>query len=157
MSKTQPAISAEGKSQQQLLAVLKETQDKLGHLSREALGEIATSLGLPLCEVYSIATFYSFLSTKPQGRHVIRICKSVPCLLKDPQSIIDSIKQELGIKPGETTSDGGFSFELVNCIGACDKAPAMMIDSDVHGSFTSGEIPRILERYRSLRPSKRDG
>ena len=147
MSKIQPEISTQGTSQQQLLEVLKDTQNRLGYLSGDSLVEIAKSLDLPLSEVYGVATFYYFLSTKPQGRHVIMICKSVPCFLEDSESIIDSIKKELGIKPGETTPDGRFSFELVNCIGACDKAPAMLINSDVHGNLTPEKISQILKSY----------
>jgi NADH-quinone oxidoreductase E subunit len=146
MSKIQSEISTQSKSQ--LLEVLKDTQNRLGCLSGDSLVEIAKSLDLPLSEVYGVATFYSFLSTKPQGRHVIRICRSVPCFMEDYQSIVDSIENELGIKPGETTADGRFSLELVNCIGACEKAPAMMVNHDVHGDLSPDKISQILENYR---------
>ncbi len=148
MSRIQEEVSAESRGKEELLEALKETQDRLGYLSGDSLVEIAQSLGLPIGEVYGVATFYSFLSTKPQGRHVIRICKSVPCFLEDSESIIEHIKKELGIKPGETTPDGRFSFELTNCIGACDKAPAMMVNYDVHGDLTPGKISQILEKYQ---------
>ncbi len=145
MSKIKPEIST---PQQKLLEVLKDTQDRLDYLSGDTLSEIAKSLDLPVSEVYGVATFYSFLSTEPQGRHVIRVCKSVPCLIEDSQGIIEHIGKELGIKPGETTPDGRFSLELVNCIGACDKAPAMMVNHDVHGDLTPGKISQILKEYR---------
>ena len=148
MSKIQSEISTEGENRQQLLEVLKEAQDRFGYLSGDSLVEIAKSLGLPLSEAYGVATFYSFLSTKPQGRHVIRICKSLPCFLKNYQTIVESVSREIGIKPGENTADGRFSFELVNCIGACDKAPAMMINYDVYGDLTAGKISQILRDYR---------
>ena len=131
-----------------LLEVLKEKQDSFGCLSGELLVEIAESLGLPVSEVYGVATFYSFLATKPRGRNVIRICKSLPCYLKSSDIVIESIKKELGIKPGATTPDGRFSLELTNCIGACDKAPAMMINHDVYGDLTAGKIPQILDGYQ---------
>ena len=95
-----------------------------------------------------MASFYSFLAVKPKGRNIIRICKSLPCLLKNAEVIIETIRKELGIRPGETTADGRFSFELTNCIGACDQAPAMMINSDVHGDLTSKKIVKILEGYK---------
>ncbi len=148
MSKIKSEISTEGENRQQLLEVLKEEQDRFGYLSGDSLVEIAKSLGLPLSEAYGVATFYSFLSTKPQGRHVIRICKSLPCFLKNYQTIVESVSREIGIKPGENTADGRFSFELVNCIGACDKAPAMMINHDVYGDLTAGKISQILRDYR---------
>ena len=148
MSKIKSEISTEGENRQQLLEVLKEEQDRFGYLSGDSLVEIAKSLGLPLSEAYGVATFYSFLSTKPQGRHVIRICKSLPCFLKNYQTIVESVSREIGIKPGENTADGRFSFELVNCIGACDKAPAMMINHDVYGDLTAEKISQILRDYR---------
>ena len=148
MSRIQEEVSIGSRGKEELLELLKERQDRFGYLSREFLVEAAKSLGLPVSEVYGVATFYSFLSIKPKGRNVIRICKSVPCFLKSSDIIIESIKKELGIKPGETTPDGRFSFELTNCIGACDKAPAMMINHDVHGNLTPGKISQILEGYQ---------
>jgi NADH-quinone oxidoreductase E subunit len=147
VSKIQEEISIGNRGKEELLELLEESQDRFGYLSGEVLAEIAKSLGLSVSEVYGVATFYSFLATKPQGRNVIRICQSLPCFLKNSGMIIDSIKKELGIKPGETTADGRFSFEFTNCIGACDKAPAMMINHDVHGDLTPGKISEILGGY----------
>ena len=147
MSETRDEISIERKGKEELLELLKEAQDRWGYLSGELLVEIAKSLDAPVSEVYGVASFYSFLSTKPQGRNVIRICKSVPCFLKNSDIIIESVKKELGIKPGETTPDGRFSFELTNCIGACDKAPAMMLNHDVYGDLTPERISQILREY----------
>ena len=130
-----------------LLVLLKEAQEKFGFVSEEYISELAQSLDIPASEVYGVSTFYSFLSTRPVGRNVIRICKSVPCYLKDANLIIESINSELGIKPGETTTDGRFSFELTNCIGACDQAPAMMINHDVHGDLTLEKISQLLAEY----------
>ncbi|MBM4433046.1 MAG: NAD(P)H-dependent oxidoreductase subunit E, partial [Chloroflexi bacterium] len=105
--------------------------------------------GLSLSEIYGVATFYSFISTKPAGRNVIKICKSVPCYLKNCETIIKSVEQETGIKPGQTTTeDGRFTLQLVNCIGACDKAPAMMINNDVHVDLTPSKISQILNGYK---------
>jgi NADH:ubiquinone oxidoreductase subunit E len=137
-----------GRDRGRLLVLLEVAQDRSAHVSRQTITELAESTGLSIGEVYGVVSFYSFLSTKPKGRNVIRICKSLPCLLKNAQVIIDSIRKELGIKPGETTADGKFSFELTNCIGACDKAPAMMINSDVHGDLTPKKIAKILKAYK---------
>lgn len=128
--------------------LLEAAQDKSAHISQETIAELAESLDLSIGEVYGVASFYSFLSTKPQGRNAIRICQSLPCLLKYAQTIIESVQKEIGIMPGETTPDGKFSFELTNCIGACDKAPAMMVNSDVHGDLTPKKIARILQAYK---------
>ncbi|MFC1953200.1 NAD(P)H-dependent oxidoreductase subunit E, partial [Chloroflexota bacterium] len=99
-------------------------------------------------DVYGVASFYSFLSPKPLGRNIIRICRSLPCYMKDYQTVAESITGEIGINPGETTADGRFTFELTNCIGACDKAPAMLINDEVHGNLTPDKISRILKTYK---------
>ena len=139
---------ASGRGRESLLAVLEEEQRKSGYISEKFIAGVAQSLNLSVSEVYGVATFYSFLAIKPLGKHVIRICKSVPCYLKDSQMIIQGVQKELGITPGETSADGRFSFELTNCIGACDKAPAMLINSDVHGNLTPGKIAQILKSYK---------
>lgn len=131
-----------------LLALLKERQRAEGFLSETALAEIAEKANLPCSEVYGVATFYSFLSTKPRGRNVVRVCKGLPCHLRESAGVIDAISRELGIRPGESTADGAFSFELANCIGACDKAPAMLINDTVHGDLTDAKIGEILRSYR---------
>jgi NADH-quinone oxidoreductase subunit E len=114
-----------------LLVLLQKELNTFGYLSEEFMVDLAKSLEMPVSEVYGTASFYSFLSTEAQGRNIIRVCKSIPCFLKNYKIIADTVKEELGIGPGETTSDGRFSFQLTNCIGACDKAPAMMINDDV--------------------------
>jgi len=145
---TQEGISIQHKGQEDLLVLLKEAQSKFGYVPEEIIVELAESLGIPINDVYGVASFYSFLSTKPLGRNVIRICKSLPCYLKYCQTIIESVAREIGIKPGETTPDGRFSFQLTNCIGACDKAPAMMINNDVHVDLTPEKISQILKTYK---------
>ncbi len=145
-SKDTNPIRSEGR--EDLLILLEEAQNKFGYLSGECLIEIADSLGLSVSEVYGVATFYSLLSTKPQGRNVVRVCKCLPCFLKNNHTAIESLEREIGIKPGETTPDGKFSFELINCIGACDKAPAMMINNDVYGDLTPRKISKIIRSFK---------
>ena len=148
MSNTLDESTTQSKDHEGLLALLKEAQSKAGYLSEEVMTELAKSLNMSINDIYGVATFYSFLSTKPLGRNVIRVCKSLPCYLKNSQTIIKSVANELGIKPGETTPDGKFSFELTNCIGACDGAPAMMINDDVHVNLTPKKISQILKSYK---------
>jgi NADH-quinone oxidoreductase subunit E len=130
-----------------LLISLKRAQEEHPHLTREVIIEISRSLGVPVSDVFGVASFYAFLSTKPQGRNIIRVCGSVPCYLKKSHMILESLADKLGIRPGETTADGRFSIELTNCIGACDTAPAMLINDDVHGDLTPRKISRILKLY----------
>ncbi|MFC1943547.1 NADH-quinone oxidoreductase subunit NuoE, partial [Chloroflexota bacterium] len=140
MSRIQGRIPAQSKGQEDLLVLLEKAQSKSGYLSEDLIAEVAKSVAMSISDVYGVATFYSFLSTKPLGRNVVRICQNLPCHFKDSQMIIESLEDELGIKPGETTPDGKFSFELTNCIGACDEAPAMLINNDVHGNLTPKKI-----------------
>jgi len=145
---SQEGIATRHKGQEDLIVLLKEAQNKFGYVPEAAMAELAESLDIPINDVYGVATFYSFISIKPLGRNVIRICKSLPCDLKNYQAIVNRIEQEIGIKPGETTPDNRFSFQLTNCIGACDKAPAMMINHDIHGNLTPGKISKILAEYK---------
>ena len=148
MSKIGQGNNTRSQEKRDLLVLLERAQSRSGYLSQEAIAELAAALGLSIGEVYGVASFYSFLSVKPQGRNVIRVCKSLPCYLKDSQLIIDSVRKAIGIKPGETSADGRFSFELTNCIGACDRAPAMMINDDVHVDLTPKKIAQILKAYK---------
>jgi len=136
------------KDQKQMLQLLQEAQVRDGYISKEAMAVVAETLSVSKSDVYGVATFYSFLSVKPQGRNIIRVCQSLPCHVKDGQAVIDSIAKELGVKPGQTTPDKKFTFTLTNCIGACDQAPAMLINEDVHGNLTPAKISQILKTYK---------
>ena len=131
-----------------ILLALKEAQTRLGYISPEFMVELAGSLDIPVSDVYGVASFYSFLTTRAPARNIIRICKSLPCHLKEGQTIITAVEKEIGIKPGNTTEDGRFSFELTNCIGLCDRAPAMLINQDAHVDLTPEKIAGILSKYK---------
>lgn len=131
-----------------VLQKLEEIQDKYGYVSSKTMLELSKSMNIAVSDIYGIATFYSFLSVKPQGANIIRVCKSLPCYLKNYELIIGTIQKELGISPGETTGDGKFSLQLTNCIGACDQSPAMMINNDLHVNLTPDKISDILKEYK---------
>jgi NADH-quinone oxidoreductase E subunit len=147
-NKSLPELLTNYRERKHLLLLLKEIQEIYGYLPGEFIPEIARSLDLPVAEVYGVGTFYSFLSAKPQGSNVIRVCKSAPCWLKNCELIVETLQRELGIRPGETTSDGRFSLQLTNCIGACDQAPAMMINDTTYADLTPEKIPEILNGYK---------
>jgi len=148
MEKNQQRTLEEGGGRPEVLVRIAEAQRNSGYVSKRFMVETAQVLGLPLSEVYGVTTFYSFLSTRPLGKNVIRICKSIPCYLKNAEMIIGSVQKVLGISPDETTPDGRFSFELTNCIGACDRAPAMLVNDEVHGHLTPDKIAEILRSYK---------
>ena len=145
---SQQGVSTQQEKRDELILKLKEAQSRFGCVPREVITTLAESFNLPVNEVYGVASFYSFLSIKPLGRNVIRVCKSLPCYLKSSELIIECVEKELGIKPGETTKDGRFSFELTNCVGLCDGAPAMMINQDAHTDLTPEKIADILKKYK---------
>ncbi len=134
--------------EENVLARLKAAQDGRNYVTEDKIAEIAGSLGLPVGEVYGVATFYSFLSVKKIGRNVIRICRSLPCHLKGGDLIVKAVTDTLDIGPGETTPDGRFTLELTNCIGACDLAPAMLVNNDLHGNLTPEKVVRVLKSYK---------
>jgi len=135
----------EAQKRETLLALLQEEQEKNGCISEQFIAQAAESMGITVNEVYGVATFYSFLSTSALARNVIRVCKSVPCYFSNSQSVVDALQEELGILPGETTPDGKFSLLLTNCIGACDQAPAMLLNNELHGNLTRDKIAKLLK------------
>jgi NADH:ubiquinone oxidoreductase subunit E len=145
MTTTQKTDPTAAQARAVLLAKLNEAQHQNGYVTREFMSETARDLKIPISEVYGVTTFYSFLSTRPLGKYVIRICKSIPCYLKHAEMIIDSVSNTIDIRPGETTADGKYSFELTNCIGACDMAPAMLLNRVAHGHLTPEKIAEILK------------
>ena len=141
-------LTPRGKAPENMLVALKQAQTRFGYLPQEFLAELAGSFNVPVNDVYGVASFYSFLAVRPRGRNVIRICRSLPCYLKNGQTIIETLEKEIGIGPGKTTPDGRFSFELTNCIGLCDRAPAMLINNDPHVELTPKKISLILQHYK---------
>lgn len=131
-----------------VIPALHAVQSKLGYLPEDAMQEIADWLDVPVSDVYGTATFYTLFSTKPKGRYIVRLCDSPPCHIEGSNAIKDAITNELGIKPGETTEDGQFTFEIVSCLGLCGVAPAIMVNEDVYGNLTPQMIGEILLKYR---------
>ena len=132
----------------ELLPALKQELANNNSLSKTVLSSLADKTGLPLSEIYGVSTFYAYLPVASAGRNIIRVCGCLPCDLKDAQGVIGSIKKELGIEPGQTTADARFSLEQVGCIGACDQAPAMMINDTLYGNVTPARIAEILKSFK---------
>ena len=133
-----------------VIALLNKAQreNKHNYITEEKLKLIAQEAGLSYSEVYGVATFYSLFSLKPRGEYIIRVCDSGPCHLMGSESIFEVLEEELKIKVGETTPDGKFTLEETSCLGACDEAPAMMIDGKVYGNLTLQEVREILEELK---------
>lgn len=132
------------KTREGILSLLRSLQQERGYLRKEDLMQISSKKDIPLNELYSVASFYAFLSTKPQGKYAIKLCQSLPCYLKGSQEILQVLKQRLKINSGETTEDKKFSVQLVNCIGACDVAPAMLLNGRLYGNLTKEKTAQII-------------
>ena len=131
------------------LAIMQDLQKHYNYIPREAFDIIAAHTKSSAARLYAIATFYKALSLKPKGRHIIKVCDGTACHIQGSVNLIDGIKRELGISPGETTSDGEFSLETVNCLGACAIAPVLVVGKTYYGKTTPEKLPRILDKYRN--------
>jgi NADH-quinone oxidoreductase subunit E len=130
------------------LAAMQDMQSRFNYVPREGLRALAAQVGRSEAQLYSMATFYKALSLKPKGRHIIKVCDGTACHIRGSVNLINSIERALGIKPEETTADGEFSLELVNCLGSCALAPVMVIDGTYYGKVTPDKLPEIFARYR---------
>jgi NADH-quinone oxidoreductase E subunit len=131
-----------------ILPLLHYVQGVQGHLSEEALTFLAEFIGVPHVRTYEVATYYTMLFIKPVGRHLVQVCRNLSCHINGSENILQTLKKELDIEVGATTSDGVFSLVEVECIGACDHAPVLMVDGDLHRSVTADSIDPILGSYR---------
>jgi NADH-quinone oxidoreductase subunit E len=122
-------------------------QARRGWVSDEDIRDLAPLLGMTPDELDAVATFYAFIFRKPVGRHIIFVCDSVSCWVMGYEALLRRLHQRLGISMGETTTDGRFTLLPVSCIGACDRAPAVMIDRDLHVDLDPGKLDALLERY----------
>ncbi len=127
---------------------LQVIQKNHGWVSDEDLRAAAELLGMSVDELDGLASFYSMIFRKPVGRHIILFCDSICCWIEGYEKILDRLSSRLGIRPGETDADGRFTLLPSSCLGACDHAPAMMVDDDLHGGLTPEGIEAILERYK---------
>lgn len=127
---------------------LKIVQRRHGWVSDEHLQEVARLLDLSPDELDGVATFYNLIFRRPVGRHVILVCDSVSCWIMGYEQLLGQLKARLGIEPGQTTSDGRFTLLPVPCLGHCDRAPALMVDDDIHTDLDAARLDEVLERYR---------
>lgn len=130
------------------LAILQDIQKKFNFIPKEAIFILSDYLQVPASEIYSMATFYKALSLKPKGRHIIKVCNGTACHIRGSNILIDELTDLLNIKPGETTSDGLFSIEIVNCLGACALAPVMVIDDKYFGAMTKDKVIEVINGYK---------
>lgn len=130
-----------------LIQILHMAQGIYGYLPVELQQFIAQKLDKPLSEIYGVATFYSFFSTKPRGEYTIRVCLGTACYVRGGKKITERLREILGIGVGDTTPDGKFTLEVMRCIGACGLAPAITINEKVYKQVNPDKLQNIIEKY----------
>ena len=130
-----------------LIQILLEVQGENHWLPREALARISRKLDVPLSRIQHIATFYKAFNLVPKGRHQIHICMGTSCHVRGAARVLDTVQDQVGIKPGETDPDMKFSLETVNCLGCCALGPVMEINGKTHGKLSPAETSDILKNY----------
>ena len=131
-----------------LLPSLYIAQREFGWLSHEALSCVAKTLNLPEADVRGTASFYSMYKHKPVGRHLIQLCTNVSCMILGAEKLVDFLKTKYGVSPNGTSDDGRFSLVIMECIGACGTAPAMLVNTDFHENLSEKSLEEILEQYK---------
>lgn len=129
-----------------LLALLGEIQERYHYLPPHALILLSETLGIPLSQIYSVATFYNAFSLKPRGAHLVRVCMGTACHVRGAPRILDRLETRLDVRAGETTSDRTATLETVNCLGACALGPVVVVDGSYAGEMDVPKTDRLLKK-----------
>ena len=138
----------------QLIEVLQDIQESYGYIPEDAMKEVSITLGMPLIEVYRVASFYKAFKLKPSGKYVITICNGTACHVRGAKLLLDQAVSQLGIKPGEVTKDGLFSIEHVNCLGACALGPVASENGTIGHHMTPAKLRKLINLIRSKEKGK---
>ncbi|MEG1754379.1 MAG: NAD(P)H-dependent oxidoreductase subunit E, partial [Christensenella sp.] len=132
-----------------LMPIMQKAQGIFGSLPFKVQRFIAEEMGIPMSDVYGVATFYSQFALVPKGKHVVGVCMGTACYVKKAEGVLNAICDELQTAPGETTPDGMFTLEATRCLGCCGLAPVIMIDDQVYGRLKPEDIPGIVSLYKN--------
>ena len=136
-----------GQQSRGLIETLHTVQEAFGYLDETALRYVAISLRVPLSRAYGVATFYHFFTLKPAGRHTCVVCLGTACYIKGAQQLLDTVRHDLHIAPGETTADGEVSLLTARCLGSCGLAPAVVYDNQVAGKVDTQSLRQHLSKW----------
>ena len=131
----------------QLVAILQDIQREYLYLKKEALEEVSRIMGLPMSQIYSVATFFKAFSLKPRGRHLINVCTGTACHVRGATRILEKMERDLKINRGDTTQDLKFTLETVNCVGACALGPMVIVDGEYSGQMKTDKVEDLLGQY----------
>ncbi|TCO09716.1 NADH-quinone oxidoreductase subunit NuoE family protein [Natronoflexus pectinivorans] len=144
----QKVSASHGTERIALLPILQAIYKNNHVLTEEDMIEVARELDISAAHVYGTATFYSFLETQKSGKYIIRLCKTITCMMHGKNIILQELERLLKIKPGQTTPDGIFTLTETNCLGQCHKGPAMLVNDTPHTDLTPENIREIIDKYR---------
>jgi bidirectional [NiFe] hydrogenase diaphorase subunit len=130
-----------------LIEALHTAQEAYGYLEPQVLGQLARALRVPLSKVYGVATFYSFFTLKPQGRHACVVCTGTACYIRGAGAIMNDIEREMGLKAGQTTPGGEVSLLTARCFGSCGLAPAAVMDGEVLGKLGPSDVVARMKEW----------
>ena len=147
LQKLDKIIDTIGYRKENIIGILQSISDEYNWLPKDAIYYVAERLEVSFSYVYRIASFFTQFSLKPRGRHIIKVCIGTACFVRGSPKIVDQIQADLGIAPGETTDDGLFTLETVNCLGACALGPLMVVDHDYHGRMKPTKTLSVLKAY----------
>ena len=133
--------------QENLIMIIQAIQRRYNYLPRPALTYLSTKIGVPLSQIYGVATFYSTFSLEPRGRNIISICLGTACHVRGGERVRERIEDALDIGDRETTEDQRYTLETVRCIGCCSLGPVIKINEDTHGHISSDQVNKILDQY----------
>jgi NADH-quinone oxidoreductase subunit E len=143
----QAAVDLYGQKREELIPILSEINRRLGYIPAAAFDELSRVLRVPKASMFSVATFYQMLSTRPVGRHVLRFCESAPCHVVGGRQVWQEVQSQLQLQDGETSPDGKWTLETVSCLGICGVGPVMAIDEDIYGNLKPEQVAGILAKY----------
>jgi NADH-quinone oxidoreductase subunit E len=145
-SKTDAIIDQHGFEQRALIPLLLDIQAEYHYLPQEALQRVAERMNLPLIRVFQVASFYKAFSLEPRGEHLVTVCMGTACHVRGGYQVLDRLETLLEIRAGETTQDGKYTLEAVNCVGACALGPIVIIDGEYTGQMRAQKVDRLLKR-----------
>ncbi len=148
LSKLESILKGRNSQPHQLIEVLQDVQEHYGYIPEEAMRKISKTLGVPLIEVYRVASFYKAFKLKPTGKYVITICNGTACHVRGSELLLDQAISQLGIQPGDVTEDGLFSIECVNCLGACALGPIASENGSYQHHVTPAKLRKFIESIR---------
>ncbi len=148
-SEIEAILKQNGNKESAILSVLQDVQAKEKYLPQDALEYIGQRLHIPLNKIYRMATFYRAFSLSPKGKHELCVCMGTACHVRGAQRIVDQIKLQLDIHPGETTKDKNFTLDTVNCLGVCAAGPVVAIDGQYFGKMSPAKVDGTLKKFRS--------